>query len=232
MRIQPEVDTVNIVFVGNFNPIIFRPEWFGGQDLLTPGEVAAADIEIIHPEIAIFSVDWLKVWVDRRRFIVETSEPPYVRLQDLVARTFGECLYHTPVETLGINRSVHFPVIDLKTRDQMGNRLAPQTAWGEWGQRLAGTPEKRGGLRSITMEQADPDDRDNGYIRAKVERSPQLRIGVFVDINDHYVVGRPDETLGCERAVATVTERFDSSLKRSAWIIDQVMALAQEVGHG
>lgn len=226
MRIQPEVDTVSVVFVGSFNPKIFRPDWFGANGLLTPGEVDAADIEIVHAELSIFSIDWLRVQVDRRRFVVETSDPPHVRVQDLVARTFGEFLIHTPVDMLGINRRVHFPVADLDARDRIGCRLAPKDAWGEWGSHIQGTKEKHGGLRSITMEQADLDDRRSGYIRAKVEPSPQLKTGVFVDINDHYVVGNPDETVGCEIAVETVIDRFDTSLKRSAWIIDQVMALA------
>jgi hypothetical protein len=80
------------------------------------------------------------------------------------------------------------------------------------------------------MEQRDLDDREKGYIRAKVEPSEKIKnpYGVLVDINDDYQIGTPDEVTGCDEAVAIVRDNFERSKKRAAWITDQVMALGQE----
>lgn len=125
---------------------------------------------------------------------------------------------------VGINRSAHFPLKDLAAMDAIGKRLAPQDAWGEWGPMIEGIPEKHGGLRSITMEQINLDDREKGYIRAKVEPSPLVKPGVFVDINDHYQVSTVEDAVGCAEAVGVVKLRFEDSIRRSAWIMDQVIA--------
>lgn len=230
MRITPEIDTVSIVFVGDLNPRIFRPDWFVAQGLLPKEALDAAEIEIIHPELSKFSVEWLTVQVEKIRFVARTDDPPHIRLSDLVARTFGEFLIHTPVHMIGINRAVHFPVKDMKTLDAIGKILAPQDAWGEWGPMIEGTATKHGGMRSLTMEQTNLDDRQSGYIRAKVEPSSSLpppMLGVYVDINDHYQLSKPGEAVGCEGAVAIVRENFQRSIDRSAWIVDQIMMLTE-----
>jgi hypothetical protein len=230
MRISPEIDIANVVFLGDFNPRIFRADWFGAQGLLTEEEVQAAETQILHPDLSKFSADWLLVHVERHRFIAETSDHPSIRVADFVVRTFGEFLSHTPVGRIGINRTVHFVVPDLETRDRIGERLAPQDAWGEWGPHIKGTKERHGGMHSLIMEQRDLDDREKGHIRAKVEPSEKLKhpYGVLVDINDDYQIGAPEEVTGCEEAVAIVRNNFERSMKRAAWIINQVMALGQE----
>jgi hypothetical protein len=112
MRISPDADTVSLVLVGDLNPRIFRPDWFAAQGILEPHALAAADIEIVHSEVTKFSFDWLTIKVDKKRFVAVTEEPPHVRLADLVVRTFGEFLIHTPIYMLGINRAIQFPVKD------------------------------------------------------------------------------------------------------------------------
>jgi hypothetical protein len=44
-------------------------------------------------------------------------------------------------------------------------------------------------------------------------------------VNDHYEFGEPDEMAGGDEIVATLLERFDGSIRRSEWIIDQIMKL-------
>jgi hypothetical protein len=229
MRIQPEIDKANVVFVGDFNPRIFRVDWFGAHGLVPEEEVTSAEIDIVHPDLSRFSTDWLVVQVERHRFLAETFAPPQVRLADLVVRLFGEYLLHTPVHLVGINRIVHFSVPNMETLDRIGECLAPQDAWGEWADQIRGSRERHGGMQSITMQQTLLEDRENGYIRAKVERSLKLKtpFAVYVDINDHYVIGNPSEVTGCEQAVRIINDHFETSLRRSAWIIDQVMALAE-----
>lgn len=231
MRIKPEINGVSIVLVGNLNPAIFHPAWFVANNLLNKD--LRTEVEIIHSGIAVFKViDWLQVRVEPNRFVVETQEPPFVRISDLVVKTFGEALIHTPIFKMGINRAVHFCVGDEETRDKIGKKLAPQEAWGEWASCIAGEKrEKHGGMVSLTMEQTDLDDRDMGHIRAKVEPSLLIkdRSGIFIEVNDHYEISNADSLDGAFRMTTILGKKFDSSIQYSEWIIDQIMALKEEV---
>ena len=130
LRIDPEIVGVDIVLLGEFNPTIFSPRWFSSNDLLREGAVDQAEVHVIHPELADFTADWLRVQVTRDKFSAATIQAPYARLHALVQGVFGDCLYHTPLRGVGINYSVHFLVDSADTRDRMGTVLAPQEPWG------------------------------------------------------------------------------------------------------
>lgn len=231
MRIEPELSTVSCVLLGSFNPAIFHPAWFVVNGLLNRTEIDAADIKLVHREIAAFSTEWLDLQVEPTRFISVTQEAPFIRLLDLVTGTFDEYLSHTPLKMLGINRSVHFSVDDEGTRNRIGKMLAPHEPWGEWGKMIeGGTREKRGGLRSLTMEQRDLVDREKGFILVKVGPSSIVKseIGIFVEINDHYEVTDTDRSQGTQAIMEILKRQFDTSIKRSEWIIDQVMGLTEK----
>jgi hypothetical protein len=108
MRIAPELGNASIVLLGSFNPRIFRPDWFARTGLVTEAEAGAADVEIIHPEITLLRMDWLRIRVEPGRFIATTEEAPFIRLADLVVRTFREYLNRTPAGKLGINRQGNY----------------------------------------------------------------------------------------------------------------------------
>jgi hypothetical protein len=189
-------------------------------------------VEVVHREIAAFKVgDWLRVRVEPIRFIAESSEPPFVKLSDLVVRTFGEVLTHTPISKMGINRRVHFNVGEEAIRNRIGQVLAPQEAWGEWAKCIASTKAgKHGGMVSLTMSQEDLDDREIGYIRAKVEPSALIKggTGIFVEVNDHYEISDQASQDGAIRITGLLAKQFDASIRRSEWIIDQIMALKEK----
>jgi len=233
MRIQPEQNSVSIVLVGSFNAAIFHPAWFGASGLLGKEDVDNAELEIVHREITAFKVgDRLRIRVEPIRFILETSEPPFVRLSDLAVRTFGEVLTHTPISQMGINRRVHFNVGEEAIRNRIGQILAPQEAWGEWATHIAGTKAgKHGGMVSLTMCQEDLDDREIGRIRAKVEPSSVIKggTGIFVEVNDHYEISDKESPDSAIRVTGLLAKQFDASIRRSEWIIDQIMALKEKV---
>jgi hypothetical protein len=155
MRIEPEIGGVAIVLVGNLNPAIFTPAWFARQGILSAEQADAAEVNIVHPQIAHFKMDWLVVRVEPERFAADTAEAPYTRLLDLVVRTFKEFLPHTPLGKLGINRTVHFSVGSQDNRDRIARMLAPRDPWGEWRPLIdQGEGEKHGGLLSLTTERA------------------------------------------------------------------------------
>ena len=233
MRIEPENNSVSIVLVGDLNPAIFHPSWFVANNLLSKDDIEGAEVEIIHRGISVFKVgDWLRVQILPNRFVAETTEPPFVRLHDLVVRTFREALIHTPIFKMGINRSVHFSVGDEETRNKIGKKLAPQEAWGEWASCIAGKKKNaHGGMVSLSMRQVDLDDRKTGHIQAKVEPSPLIKngTGIFVEINDHYEIPKDDSLAGATPIIDIIEKQFDPSIRRSEWIIDQIMALKEKV---
>lgn len=128
---------------------------------------------------------------------------------------------------------VHFSLGSSDVRDRIGKFLAPHEPWGEWGPKLSGDPGKpqlRGGMRSLLMAQVDRGDGFRGSINAKVEPSARLPSdGIYMEVNDHFIVGSPDETLSTESAMNILAEQWPKSIERSEWIIDQIMALKERV---
>ena len=229
MRIEPEIGGVAVVLLGSFNPSIFTPAWFVRRGLLSDRMEEEAKLHVAHPEITVFDADWLHLEVRSDRLSAETVQDPHVRVCDLLVRTFGEHLQHTPVRAFGVNRNVHFRVRDLGVRDRIGRTLAPTNAWGAWGKCLEPGGE-HGGMTSLTMTQVNPEGRSKGG-RLNVTVEPSRRVGngrdgIFVTVNDHFVVSdsRNDSSAG---VVELLVEHFEESRSRSEGIIDQVMSLGE-----
>ena len=229
MRIEPEIAGVSLVMLGNFNPSIFAPAWFGRHRLLSDRMVDNANTEIVHPQIAKFNADWLNAQVVPERFQIQTTNAPYyVCLLDLAIRIFREFLPHTPLKSMGINREVHFSVRSFKERDRLGRRLAPVEPWGDWGKKLELDGE-HGGMTSLTMTQVNPEGRPpGGQINVKVEPSTRIgqgRRGVYVQVNDHYAIEESSSQMASNEIVTLLEKKFDESLRRADEIIDHVMSL-------
>lgn len=69
MKLLPINESISVVLVGQLNPSIFQPFWFSSHGILGEQEVREATIEIIHPDITIFHLNWLKIQVQRDKFI-------------------------------------------------------------------------------------------------------------------------------------------------------------------
>jgi hypothetical protein len=226
MRIKPIDSKLVVVLLGNFNPLIFQPHWFATNGVLGEEEAKNADIEVIHTEVVKFSLSWLTVLVEKNRFIAEVTQPPDVRLYDLILRTFGELLTHTPIWAMGINKRVEFDAGTVEQRDVIGITLAPPSAWGEWTDYLEKRNERgRGGMMSLSMRQTVTDDRPSGYIQTRVEPSKTLDSAVFVEVNDHHTVKDIENIEGCSEIMNLLRDQFENSIHRSEWIIDQVMGI-------
>ena len=236
-RIPPEIEDFALVLIGEFNPAIFTPRWFAGVGLIDDKDAEHAEIELIHNEVSIFRTNWFRMEVQRERFRIGNIDDISIRIFDLVIRTFKDFLPHTPIRASGLNYSVHYAVENYSNIMRLGERLAPKEPWGEWGSVLLGNEDAEphklneflghqlGGLRSLTMEQSLRGDGNPGYIRTKVEPSARVKPGVLVEVNDHYQVEDFDTVIGCSEIIGMIEGQYDSSIQRSKWIIDQVMAL-------
>jgi len=144
MELKPVADIAHAVLLGSFNPAIFQPAWFASKEILSEEQAKAANIEVIHPEVAQFKTDWLQLSVTRNRFTAMTSDPSCrIALRDFVIGTFG-LLEHTPTTHMGLNRAMHFDMMDAERWHRLGHRLAPKEPWKD----LVTNP----GLRTLLME--------------------------------------------------------------------------------
>ena len=235
MRIKPQIDQAVIVLVGRFNPAIFQPAWFALHEMMGRKEAETAHIKVIFGELSEFKVDQFQVQVLPERFSITSLDAHPEHIKDLVISCFARYLPHTPVQAMGINRLVHFDTGSFEVRDRVGSRLAPKNAWGVWGEEIEASPfepkEARGGMISLVMRQSLRPDRHIGHVQAKVEPSARIanHTGIFVEVNDHFQLSDTEQPVqDASSAVAILEGNWEASLQRSAMIIDQIMALAEE----
>lgn len=208
---QPALQGHSIVLVGNFTPTILQPAWFAAEELIRKQEAEEASFVIGHPDLLIFTLEWLRIEVTRERFIAETTMEPYDEvLRDLVLGTF-RLLSHTPIRLMGINRQMHFRMHSEEEWHQAGHKLAPKDIWDKILQSAD--------TRSITIEESQRRDGLIGYIRVTVEPSVKITPGIFIRVNDHFEVNDPQSTLGNNEIMNILESRWSESYKRSEEIM-------------
>jgi hypothetical protein len=217
---EPLKQGLNIVFRGNFNPAIFHPSWFASHGLIRSQEVDAAKVQIVHPDAAVFTAEWLEINVVRDRFQAATVQESYYEvLRDLVIGVLN-LLSHTPLRVMGLNCEFHYQLRSEDAWHSVGHRLVPKADWKD----LLEKP----GMKSLIVEGVRPDDL-KGYIRVKVEPSTRVSYGVYVEVNDHYDLRQSDDTIsGASEAMRILSERWSDSMKRSVSIAQKIASLGSE----
>ncbi len=182
-QIQREI---SLVVLGAFNPSIFHPSWFAQEDLIRHEEVDVDKIEIIHSEVAIFQLDWLRLQVTRDRLALHSKrESHYEATRDLLIGTL-DLLRHIPTRALGIN---HDLVLEYESKDQfnqLGRELVPAEKWTAVLQR----PDM---VR--VEEQGERTDGHDGYIRVKVEPILDGGKNVLCEVNDHFSLSQENMSI-------------------------------------
>src|SRR4051794_20894265 len=136
-----EIEVASVVLVGKFNPSIFQPAWLAANKLIREGEAEAANIEVIHREVCVFTTDWLNLQVTQTRFAATAVDAVHQgELRDLVLGMFT-LLEHTPFDKMGMNRDMHFKMDSREKWHAFGDLLAPKECWTP----IMGQP----GLRSM-----------------------------------------------------------------------------------
>jgi len=216
---QIKIQGVSIVQLGNFNPAIFHPSWFAAHNLLRTEEADASTINIVHPDVASFKTEWLEVNIVRERLQIGTvQESYYEALRDLAVGILG-LLSHTPIRAMGINRDFHFNLVTEDLWNRLGDRLVPK---GDWNSLL-----KKPGMQDVTVE-GNRTDGLKGYLRVTVQPSAQVKFGVFIGVNDHYVLKAEEkETDGADKARTILSERWGESMKRSFEIAQEIAKLGE-----
>jgi hypothetical protein len=178
----PEIEAASIVVLGSFNPAMFHPLWFKMNQLIRPEEAESAKLEVTHPQISIFSLEWCRLQVETGRFVVEvTDRASFGLISDLVLGTFT-ILDQTPITAMGLNRSMHFKMDSREKWHAFGDMdmLAPKEVWAK----IMAKP----GLVSLIMQ--EPRETPEGFLRVKVEPSGRIDPGIFIEMNNHYTLDK------------------------------------------
>lgn len=195
----------NIVLLGDFNTRIFHPLWFSTEGLLRDSEARKAEIEIIHKDITIFQIDWLRVQITPDRFSAATTqELAFEPLRDLVIGTF-RILYHTPLRMMGINFDVHFRLTAAEDWAAFESKVCPDNPM-----RLIFTEKK---LQTIVLHDQRDYNEYKGQMVVKIEPSNQVQPGIYINTNDHY--GKSSDSKGSEEIISILEATWSSSKDRA-----------------
>ena len=230
MRIEPEIDGIDIVLPGSFNPAIPTPAWFALHDILPKSTAEKADLKAAHDHPTAFSTDWIRIQITPNRFQAATRLAPNVRARDLVVRVFKEHPSQTPIRAIGINREVHSRELGATARDRMGRRRAPVEPWGQIVEKFDPDGD-RNGMASLTMRLSRPGGSPpGGHVDVELEPSDCIgdkRLGIHVQVNDHYEIDDAASD-GREETIEFLENEFDRSVHRADEIVDHVISLATD----
>lgn len=210
--------SANIVLVGSFNPLIFQPNWYASNGLLSEQEAEAAVIEVIHREVTTFSTTAFLLQVTTDRFLLRSGATPSFRLmRDLAIGTFT-LLSETPVSAVGFNRESAFTMESPDAWNGLGWAITPQEHWAD--------VMERPGLRSVTVEDTRQEGRP-GYRRVTLQPVDGLLNGVSIAVNDHYQLSTETSMAKASEAVEVFQQDWDDSFSNAEKLIEHAI----QIGH-
>lgn len=197
-------DSLNVVLIGSFNPVIYHPSWFKLHKILADYDEKEFEINITHPEITRFSLPWLFLEATQNRFLVKTDDPScHDRIRDFLSSTL-KLLPHTPIKQMGINRVMHFSVSNDANWHKIGDNLAPKKNW----QKALTNP----GLLLLKI-QAERTDELNGVINISIEPSKEFQHSVAVNVNSH--IELVENSHDCTKTINNILfDKWDNIIKQ------------------
>jgi hypothetical protein len=215
---EPEIEGLQLVLAGSFNPTIFQPAWFAAQGILKPREAENVDLGLIHPQVTDFRTDRFSIQVQPGRFVGLCDDPRnHEPLLDAVVGAF-RVLHHTPVVALGINVDLHFDFGSKDACRRLGTELVPTAAWERVGLHVE--------MHDVAVHAKRPDGR-RGHIQVRVQPSARLPAGVYVQVNDHYDLSGEPEPRDAVAALAILENDWADSVQRSRSIAHDLVRTAQ-----
>ena len=209
-----EIETLSVVFIGDFNPTIFQPFWMSNKGIIRDDEAESARIEIIHNEVVRYEIGgWLGVDITRNRCEFKTTKKPYFDpLKDLIVGIFT-ILRETPIKSFGINNIYD---LSLKTQEayyNFGCALTPLIYWDE----LLNDPR----LLQLEIYEAKRKENPNESRRIRVTPSDQIPpLGISVNVNNHYQLEGKDNGL---IAANYFKERWNNAFKESESLVNNLL---------
>lgn len=235
---KPASTSVTVVFLGTFHPTsLVLPSLIEHKALGKNDAEQAVYEALLRDQVVDLKLPWARLVCIPDRLSIETPQAPYVRIMDLAAKCIREVDGGCVVGKVGLNVSCQYLFSSWEERDALGQRLAPLTAWGAWGETVRPSlrsrdATKHGGLLRATVREPRLDDRLAGYFDVHVEAGGVEggSFGVNFRTNDHYepLVGSPSlkgfsPRLFSEMLLEAVESNFDASILKALWAIDSIV---------
>lgn len=211
-----KIETISIVFLGNFNPVIITPFWLFSKELIREEEAENATVGIMHNEIVQFGLDWVYIEITKDRCEFKTNKSPYFDIMKDLSISVFNILNETPIHSLGINHIYDIAMPNKDAYYEFGNTLSPLSYWEE--------QLKEPRLNQLEIVEEKRSDGLNGKYRVRITPTNNKKItyGVSFNINDHYVINADDIGTNMEM-VKLLGEKWDSSSKRAKEIANSLL---------
>lgn len=210
-------NSMAIVLIGDFNPLLFQPLWLSEKKLIREGEAIEAKIDAISPNITLFKLDWVDFNITPTRLEMKVAKEPFFEpARDLLLGIF-KYLKETPIRILGINYLKNLSIPDKDMYYEIGNKLAPLNLWSDF----INDPR----LSIVEILEKSREDKLPGSYRVKIFPTPSnynIQYGITINITDQYDLneganGRNGEILNI------LTEQWEISGKRAKRVIDSLL---------
>lgn len=219
-----EKEGVSIVLLGEFNPIIIQPFWLSFKGLIREEEAENANVELIHPEVVKFSLDWFSIEVSKQRCEIKTTSGPYIEpTKDLTIEIF-KILKETPLKSFGFN---HVYNIKMRTKEDyvdFGDKLVPKKYW-------EGLINNSG---VIVLEVIEQGVEDPLLGRKKVRITPYVgkdsQNEIVITVNDHYQQKNGEYNLQGNNLLRILEENWKKSKSDSLDIVEKLINRVRENG--
>jgi hypothetical protein len=203
-------ESVLVSVLGGFNPRIVEPLWLAKHGLVAEEEADDAQRQLIDEDLARIVLPWAelivlqdRLQVDARNEIVNAAQ-----LRDLLVGVL-RLLPHTPITIVSINHRV---LVSAESEEQwhgVGHTLAPKELW-------EGILDKPGML-DYAMQGIRPDGLD-GAIKVRIQPSPHAKWGIFINVNDEWVLPDQDDPEPAARAAELIQKIWPEAEARTTAI--------------
>lgn len=220
-------EEASIVFVGNFNPMIFHPEWFIRKGIYKEWDYKNDSSFICVPDISRFNLPGdQQITVRLNQFVMRAQRrSDFAVFRDNVVEVFN-FLRETPLLQMGMNFTTVVSTKDADDWDQIGTRFAKRDPWRSMVshyQELSEEKQKELGLCSMTYQIPRKDDLP-GFTRAKIEivGSPRART-LKVEINNHIEIDGDSQNTA-QIATEILTDNWDSAILSSIELTEKILS--------
>lgn len=198
-----EIQSLSIVFIGEFNPVIISPHWLALKELIREEEATNANVGVIHDDLVQYNLDWVSIEITRKRCEFKTSKTPYFDMVRDLASSIFQILRETPIASLGMNHIFELKMPSKEKYHQIGAELTNLSIWDD--------NFKSPKLMNLEIVESERYDEFKGSYRVRISPTGgAIKFGVRIDINDHISINSESET-----AYEVLLSNWDNSFKKS-----------------
>jgi len=224
LSIKPERKQYSIVLIGTFNPLLFQPEWFGKNEVISMDDLEFARNKdnilptIITPQLTLFRTSQLSIRIDENRFQVVAEKEPLITIKDFVKKTF-EKLGGLKIIAYGFNYNAHYQFNSISEIHAFADKLTPKQYWSSFLGKDVSGDDRKSGLSSLQMFKAK--ENGEGQILIALQRSAPVKNGIYLNCNDHTNINEDDSA--AEIVMEKIEDSFEESFRYMAKIQEDLI---------